>query len=454
MLTSGRAAAPGVGQLLLDLPARLLPPGYLGEVMPRAVPLHHVARLLAGWTGVACWTVLVATAWWVVRPAAPAGDLVRARELVRRHGEGALSFMTTWVGNRYWFTGTGQSMVAYRVIGGVALTTGDPVGPAAGRAAAIREFTAWCTDRGWTPCWYSVTDAVAETLPTMRRVQVATETWLPLGQLAFVGRRWQDVRTALNRAAREGTTTQWVHWDRAPLTLRDQLTRASEAWLADKGLPEMGFTLGGLDELTDPAVRCLVALDAHGAVLGLTSWLPARRQDVPVGWTLDLMRRTPGCPPGTIELLIATAALTFQKEGALFVSLSGAPLALPGGALEDADALARLLQATGRAVEPVYGFRSLMAFKAKFQPRLRSLWLLYPHPTDLPRIAAAVSHAYLPHMSIRQALRLARALTRSHARPTRGSTAVGPSPGGPATVAVSAGGVADRRVEPRSDRAG
>jgi lysylphosphatidylglycerol synthetase-like protein (DUF2156 family) len=434
VLTSDYATAPGVGRLLLDLPARLLPPGYLGEAVPPAAHLHRVARLLAGWTGVACWTVLVVTAWRVVRPAAPAGDLVRARELVRRHGDGALSFMTTWVGNRYWFTGTGQAMVAYRVIGGVALTTGDPVGPADTRAAAAQEFTAWCTDRGWTPCWYSVTESVAEALPTLRRVQVATETWLPLGQLAFVGRRWQDVRTALNRAAREGTTTQWVHWNSAPLTLRDQLTRASEAWLADKGLPEMGFTLGGLDELADPAVRCLVALDAHGAVLGLTSWLPARRQDAPVGWTLDLMRRTPGCPPGIIELLIARAALTFQEEGAQFVSLSGAPLALPGGALEDADALARLLQATGRAVEPVYGFRSLMAFKAKFQPQSRSLWLLYPHPTDLPRIAAAVSHAYLPHMSIRQALRLARALARSHARPRPSPTTVDRPTGDPATL--------------------
>jgi phosphatidylglycerol lysyltransferase len=433
-LTSHDAGAPGAGRLLLDLPARLLPPGYLGEVLPRTAHLHGIVRVLVGWTGMACWTVLVATAWRTVRPAAPPGDLVRARQLVRRHGDGALSFMTTWVGNRYWFTGSGQAMVAYRVIGGVALTTGDPVGPADERATAAREFTAWCTDRGWTPCWYSVTDSVAETLPTMRRVQVATETWLPLGQLAFVGRKWQDVRTALNRATREGTTTHWVHWNSAPLTLRDQLTRASEAWLADKGLPEMGFTLGGLDELTDPAVRCLVALDADGAVLGLTSWLPARREDTPVGWTLDLMRRTPGCPPGIVELLIATAALTFQDEGALFVSLSGAPLALPFGALADADALARILQAAGRAVEPVYGFRSLLAFKAKFQPQPRSLWLLYPDPTDLPRIAAAVSHAYLPHMSIRQAIRLARALARSHARPTRGPTTVGPPTGGPAIV--------------------
>ena len=38
--------------------------------------------------------------------------------------------MTTWTGNRYWFTADGARVVAYRVIGGVALTTGDPVGRA------------------------------------------------------------------------------------------------------------------------------------------------------------------------------------------------------------------------------------------------------------------------------------------------------------------------------------
>jgi phosphatidylglycerol lysyltransferase len=416
MITGNYATAPGPGRLLLDLPARLLPPGYLGEMLPRAIPLRGPARVLAGWTGIACWAVLVGTAWSVVRPAVPSGDAARARAVVARHGEGALSYMTTWTGNRWWFA-TDGTMVAFRVIGRVALTTGNPVGPPAGLAGAVAEFTDWCNDRGWIPCWYSVTDDVADALPGACRVQVATETWLPLGDLAFVGKRWQDVRTALNRAARDGITTQWLHWTTTPLDLREQLTRASEEWLAAKGLPEMGFTLGSLDELADPAVRGLVALDASGAVLGLTSWLPARRDDAPVGWTLDLMRRTPGCPAGVMELLIATAALTFQDEGAEFVSLSGAPLAVPP-AEHGADGLERLLQATGRLVEPLYGFRSLMAFKAKFQPRHRALWLVYPDAADLPRIATAVSKAYLPHLSPQQAARLARALLVARPRPS------------------------------------
>ncbi|MGZ4644245.1 MAG: bifunctional lysylphosphatidylglycerol flippase/synthetase MprF [Blastococcus sp.] len=411
------AVAASPGALLADLPWRMLPPGYLGEVLAPLVPRYEGTRLLADWTGVAMWTVLLVTAVRLVRPAAPTSDAALARALVDRHGDGALSFMTTWVGNRYWFPRDGSALVAYRVIGGVAITTGDPVGPPVARAAAVLGFTAFCEEHGWTPCWYSVTDEVTAVLAAsgLQQLQVAAETWLPLGTLAFTGRRWQDVRTAMNRAAREGVQARWITWAEAPLALRDHVARLSEEWLAAKGLPEMGFTLGGLDELTDPAVRCLVAVDRDGEVRALTSWLPAHRDGVPVGWTLDVMRRSRSATPGVVEFLVGTAALTFQSEGAEWVSLSGAPLALPPGAA-DRGMLTRLLELTGRTMEPVYGFRSLLAFKAKFQPQYRPLWLVYPSPADLPRIARAVSSAYLPHVSVGQAVRLVRALARADSR--------------------------------------
>jgi lysylphosphatidylglycerol synthetase-like protein (DUF2156 family) len=76
-----------------------------------------------------------------------------------------------------------------------------------------------------------------------------------------------------------------------------------------------------------------------------------------------------------------------------------------------------LLEFAGRTMEPVYGFRSLLAFKAKFQPRYRPVWLVYPGSADLPRIARAVAGAYLPHLSVAQAARLAGALVRGHRRP-------------------------------------
>jgi lysylphosphatidylglycerol synthetase-like protein (DUF2156 family) len=419
----GWAGRPSVFELLADLPRRMLPPGYLGELRMPPAPHGEANRILADWTGVAAWTVLVLTAVRLVRPAAPAGDAAVARTLVERYGDGPLAFMTTWTGNRHWLAPGGSAVVAYRVVGGVAITTGDPVGRPDARADAVRAFTAWCEDRGWTPCWYAVTDEVVTALAGTgaHTLQVAAETWLPLGDLAFRGRRWQDVRTAMNRAAREGVEARWTRWRDTPLALRDQIVRLSEDWLARKGLPEMGFTLGGLDELVDDDVRCLLAVDGSGRLCGLISWLPARRDGVVVGWTLDVMRRAADAAPGTIEFLIATAALTFQAEGAEWVSLSGAPLALPGGAA-DRGMLTRLLELAGRTMEPVYGFRSLLAFKAKFQPRYRALWLVYPGPADLPRIARAVSAAYLPGVSPGQAARLVGALVRAHWPPARSTS--------------------------------
>ena len=123
----------------------------------------------------------------------------------------------------------------------------------------------------------------------MQRLQVAAETWLPLGELAFTGRRWQDVRTAINRAAREGVRARVGHLvGGAAARCGTQVAELSEEWLAAKGLPEMGFTLGGLDELDDPAVRCLVAVDPTGHVPGpdqLAARPPGRRRRSAGRWT-------------------------------------------------------------------------------------------------------------------------------------------------------------------------
>jgi lysylphosphatidylglycerol synthetase-like protein (DUF2156 family) len=46
-------------------------------------------------------------------------------------------------------------------------------------------------------------------------------------------------------------------------------------------------------------------------------------------------------------------------------------------------------------MEPCYGFRSLHAYKSKFQPRREPLHLMYRRGTDLPRIGVALLRAYL-----------------------------------------------------------
>lgn len=128
------------------------------------------------------------------------------------------------------------------MIGGVAVTTGDPFGHQQARAAAVAEFDDYCRRNGWTPCFYSVTQPVRAAAEELgwRAVQVAEDTVIPLGSLEFTGKKWQDIRTALNRAKKEGITAGWWNYPSAPLALTDQIRAISEEWVADKRMPEMG----------------------------------------------------------------------------------------------------------------------------------------------------------------------------------------------------------------------
>jgi lysylphosphatidylglycerol synthetase-like protein (DUF2156 family) len=235
--------------------------------------------------------------------------------------------------------------------------------------------------------------------------QIAEEAILPLSELEFRGKKFQDVRTAMNKAKALGITVHRFRYRDAPQQIASQIRALSREWLANRGLPEMGFTLGTVEELTDDDVWCVVAVDDSSTLHGVTSWLPARREGEIIGWTLDLMRRTTSSFPGVMELLIASMALQCRAEGAEFLSLSGAPLArLDRG--ERPIAVQRLLDFVGWTLEPVYGFRSLLAFKAKFQPRYRPLFMSYPDAAALPSIGNAVAHAYLPTMTLQQSIRL------------------------------------------------
>ena len=232
-------------------------------------------------------------------------------------------------------------------------------------------------------------------------MQVAEEAVIDLPDLEFRGKSWQDVRTALNRAGKEGIVYREGRLGEMPRGLLTQVRAISELWVSDKGLPEMGFTLGGVDEALDPETMVGLAVDADSTVHGVTSWLPVFSAGGEVrGWTLDVMRRLPdGFRPVT-EFLIASACLSFQSGGAELVSLSGAPLAHAGGEDAGLGALERLLDTLGESMEPLYGFRSLESFKQKFQPRQVPLFMVFRDEAALPRIGIALTKAYLPDASL------------------------------------------------------
>lgn len=388
--------------------------------MPFVVELPQglVTVLLYGFGGAAIWLVFGVQAFRILRTYIATTEVTeegaaRIRELLQTGG-GSLSWMALWPNNAYWHSEDGRNAVACQVHNGVALTVAGPFGAVDGQAAAARDFVHHTVEQGLVPCFYSATSEVGEALAGMHfeRLEVAEETLLNIADMSFKGKEWQNVRTALNRAGKLGIKDLWAPYSAMPPGVRAQFAEISEEWVSDKALPEMGFTLGGLDEVKDDHVMCCAAVDDDGLVHGVTSWLPVYTDGQVTGWTLDFMRRRSDGFKGVMEFLIASAVTHFQATVPM-ISLSGSPLAntavVEGGA--ESSAVDKVLDMLGNALEPMYGFKSLASFKSRFQPEHRTLYMFYQDPLALPAIGLAITSAYLPGLSARQSAAIVRQMT-------------------------------------------
>ncbi len=402
---AGFRPTPTAGTVLASVVDRVTPAPFLRHAVAPLVPDDPVGRIATGAVGALLWAVVLAAALVILGGRRAEASTSEAPGIARllAVGSGTLGHMATWPGVRLWTSDTGDGGVAYRLVDGCAVTVSDPVGAPADPGALLDGFVRFCDARAWTAVFYSVHDAWRDLLRERgwSSVVVAEEALLDPAAFQLGGKAMQEVRTSVNRADRLGLRAEWLIGDRLPHRIMAQLLELSVEWMEGRDLPELGFTLGGLDELDDPAVEVGLVLDATDRVLAVTSWLPVTRGGVLVGRTLDVMRRRRDAPNGTMEFLIAGAVGRARDAGLEVVSLSGSPLAR--SATTDAGALDRVLRSLGGRLEPVYGFRSLLRFKAKFRPRLAALHLVVRDPLTLPAVGVAIGRAYLPGAGLREA---------------------------------------------------
>lgn len=337
------------------------------------------------------------------RPRSLGGDPVSVddvKQIIREDGSGTLSWMTTWDGMEYLRTTNG--IVPFQLRSGAAIALADPLGAPGGHAESIREFITAAEAHAVTPCFFSASSTTRDLLPDdWHSLTIADDTIIDLAGITFQGKAWAQVRQSFSKGEREGMTFRLTTLSEVSWGTKQQLKAISESWVGDKGLPEMRFTLGTLQEAEDPEVRLALAISPEGDVDGLLSWLPVYGAGGRViGWTLDLMRRRDGGFGAVMEFLIGSSAKAFSEEGAEILSLSGAPLAHE--APVDEGGISSLLSRMGGMLEPVYGFRSLHRFKKKFNPRYEPIYLLYRDEGDLARIGGGLTKAFLPDATLRQ----------------------------------------------------
>lgn len=398
---------------LLDIvratPLRFLPPVVSKFFTSDVLPVSDAAWFFTEWIGPVFW---LGAAWIFYRAlkADPDPDASERRADARAILTGGtgdhLSWMTTWAGNKLWFDDD-RGFVAYRLHNSVAVTVGEPVSRGADPQDIATRFERAMYAGGAQVAWYSVRPEFAAARGC-RAVAVAEESVLDCTAAPeFKGKKFQDVRTARNRAKKENIHSVWTTWADAGATLRNQIIELSEDWVSNKKLPEMGFTLGGLPELDAPEVTLVLALDDAGTLHGVTSWLPVYRDGTLVGLTLDFMRRKTDGFRSVVEYLIAETQVAAHDQGLEWISLSGAPLV---SFTEPTTMLEQILARVSSYLEPLYGFKSLAAFKRKFHPQHQQWVLGYRDELALPSIALAVSKAYLPDLHTGDVVSIARSM--------------------------------------------
>ena len=420
--------------LLSDLPGRWMPMGFGSRTRVMLLPKTILTSVIMQGVGVIFWIVmlLVCLRWFRTMIVLSEEDRKKASKLVELGGE-SMSFMTTWSGNHYWFSSSGKSGIAYRVKYGIALTLTGPFGERNEYNQSLRGFIQFCENNSWTPVFYAVHEDQRKVLEELGfySIKVGTEMLVNPSGWQTRGKKWQDIRTAINKAKREGITDILSSFDSAPVDIKQQIVEISEEWAELKALPEMKFTLGGIEELQDPRVMILYAIDLHNRVLGVTSWMPVYKNNKVIGWTLDFMRHRTDSPNGIMEFLIARMAERLRDEGIdnpdsaiEFMSLSAAPLAgmddadngdksMPQNA-QDNDIIKHALTMVSDILEPAYGFKSLYFFKKKFQPDASPVYICYQDSAKLAQISLAVTNSYLPETKPKQLLEMVKTLQSGH----------------------------------------
>ncbi len=322
-------------------------------------------------------------------------DFARVKRLIDQNGDDILDQFALMEDKQFFFTADGRCVVVYARWRNFAVTLGDPIGVEAGKAGAVAEFSRFCRLNDWQPVFYTVSPRFLDAYlqQGFTSFKIAEEAVLVLKDFTLKGGRYQNVRTAQNRARKLGWQTVWY----TPANGIDhgweaQMKLISDAWLAAKHGGEMTFDIGAFSVEEIHLRGAALMISPEGRVEAFCTWLPYAQGR---GRVIDLMRARHDAPLA-MDALIVDCLQKFQADGLEEVSLANAPLA---NCEEDPKMLSKEEKAVKYFFEnfnKLYGYKSLFFFKNKFVPQWRPRYLAYRGAASLPMIALALAGIHTP----------------------------------------------------------
>ncbi|MEV7686683.1 phosphatidylglycerol lysyltransferase domain-containing protein [Streptomyces bungoensis] len=323
-----------------------------------------------------------------------ADDEARLRELLDRHGErDSLGYFALRRDKAAMFSPSGKAAVTYRVVGGVSLASGDPIGDPEAWPGAIDAWLSEARRHAWTPAVMGASEEAGTVYARhgMDALELGDEAIVDLPDFTLEGRAMRVVRQAHNRVRRAGYTVRIRRHEDIPADEMAVLVDRADHWR--DGTTERGFSMA-LGRLGDPADgRCVMleCRDAEGQPRAVLSFVPWGEH----GLSLDLMRRDRDCENGLMEYMVVELLLRAEELGIRRVSLNFAMFrsVFERGSRLGAGPVLRLWRSVLTFFSRWWQIESLYRANAKYRPLWEPRFLLFAKSSDIPRIGLASARA-------------------------------------------------------------
>jgi lysyl-tRNA synthetase class 2 len=352
------------------------------ELPDRVADLVAAAGLLAGVAALHLWLKPLSHA-----VAQTVGERKLARELVYAYGRDSLSFFALRDDKTYFFSPSRRAFLAYRVVAGAALVSGDPVGDEHEFDALIAEFRRVVHAQGWR---LAIVGASADALGRYRRlgmrsISMGNEAVLRPASFSLEGRSIRKVRQSVTRLKKAGYTFRVIGAEET--ADRAAIDSVSAEWLGASA--ERGFSMA-LDDLYAPGTRLAIASAPDGEIDGFLHLAPSPAGG---GWSLSTMRRRRETPNGLTEFLIVETLAWARDREAEEVALNFCALADFIEREHASTIPRRAFRRVLLAADKVFQLERLHSFSRKFHPEWRPRYLCVERITDLPLVGLAYLHA-------------------------------------------------------------
>src|SRR5690348_10966990 len=270
-------------------------------------------------------TVLV-TAYRFLRPAEPRArlspaDAGRIRDLLAKHGDrDSLGYFALRDDKSVIWSPTGKACVCYRVVSGVMLASGDPIGDPEAWPGAIGPFLDEAARHAWKPAVMGCSELGAEVWCReggLTALELGDEAIVNTADFSLSGRSMRNVRQMVNRVAKAGYLAEVRRIRDIPPDELAAIIKAADSWLG--GQTERGFSMA-LSRIGAPGDEdCVLATATEEGVLRAVLQLVPWGAD---GLSLDLMRRDKAAQPGLNDFLIVETIKVAPSLGVKRVSLN------------------------------------------------------------------------------------------------------------------------------------